>query len=145
MTEEQLTLLLAAVDAVDAPPAAELSLRARDVLDAALAKLPPTPRELSDEEMKIVILKILSNGRADGGELADTLADLNIHLAKEGEGLIFALLANMEERGLIIGQFNEARTRKAYSLTADGLLLLERKSAAVRNSCPSLSRLWKTA
>jgi DNA-binding PadR family transcriptional regulator len=88
------------------------------------------------------VLQILHNGRADGGQIIDKLKELKIRLELEGEGVVFALLAKMEERGVITGKFDEAMIRKTYQVEEKGSNLLNREAHSVRGINEQVGMLW---
>ncbi len=141
MNEEFLKQMLSDMEAMNAsvtPP----SSREWELFRSAMAAESIRDQEVSESQMEVLILKILSSGRADGGEIAEELKKLKVHLATPGEGLIFALLARMEDEGVIIGGFNPEMTRKEYSLAERGRGLLERGSSTVQNLNPLVAALW---
>ena len=139
MNEELLKELLATAKAMDAP-AVEPSPRAKESFAAMLAKYAPTV--LKDAQMQVVILKVLTQGRADGGEIISKLDELKVRHELQGEGVVYALLARMEEEGLISGRFDTAMTRKEYWIQDPGTKLLEKQSDAVRNVSGLVAALW---
>jgi DNA-binding PadR family transcriptional regulator len=142
MNKELLKRLLIVSKAMDAPPM-EPSERAKELFEAALARRQPV-KVLSEKQMKVVILKILSKGRADGGEIIEKLHELKVWLDLKGEGVIFALLARMEEDDLLSGKFDDAMVRKTYRMEERGSKLLDANSDSVRVISEPLAMLWST-
>ncbi len=141
MSDELLKEILTIAKAMDAQPVSPPP-RAQERFEAMLLK--NGPKVLTESEMRTVILKLLSKGRADGGEIADAIAGLRLRLAEKGDGLVFALLGRMEEEGIVKGEFDQPMTRKTYTIQTKGTALLEKGQAGVLGLSESLGRLWAT-
>ena len=138
MSDEFLKDLLSDVDAIQAPPAMP-SQRQRKAFREAIGL-----SVLDERKIVTLILKILSKGRFDGGDIIVKLNELDVRFELEGEGAIFALLARMEEQDLILGAFDTAMTRKDYWIQDPGSKLLEQNSDKVRSVNGLVSALWAT-
>ena len=143
MNEEKLKELFSDLEAMDAPvtPPSEREWR---LFRDALAAEQPRLQIITEDQMKVVILQILSKGRADGGEIVEKLAELKIRLADEGEGVIFALLARMEDEEFLSGQFDAGMVRKTYKVEERGSKLLESMADSVRSLSDRIGMLWAT-
>ena len=143
MNEEKLKELFSDLEAMDAPVTPP-SAREWQLFRDALAAEQPQVQIITENQMKVVILQILSKGRADGGEIVEKLAELKIRLALEGEGVIFALLARMEDEELLAGTFDAAMFRKTYKVEERGSKLLESSEDSVRSLSDRIGMLWAT-
>ena len=123
------------------PTPREVPPELKDRFDAILAKH-AAPQVISESNMIVVVLQILHNGRADGGQIIDKLKEMKIRLEQQGEGVIFALLSKMEERDLIIGKFDKAMVRKTYQVEEKGSNLLNREADSVRSINEQVGMLW---
>ena len=139
MSDEFLKDLLSDLDAMDAPPVVP-SQRSRNKFRESIGLL-----VLDESKIVTVILKILKDGRLDGGEIIAELKDLDVRFEVDGDGAILALLAKMEDRELILGGFNEAMTQRTYGLDDKGEALLGRSEDSVRNLSEHLVTLWTPA
>jgi DNA-binding PadR family transcriptional regulator len=130
MNNEYLKRLLIISKAIDAPPE-EPSERATELFEAALARRQPFTVK-SEKQMKVIILQLLKKGgRLDGAEILEKLEALRCRLKLEGDGVIYALLARMEEENLVIGKFDSAMVRKTYQMDdTKGRLLLKKNLAS---------------
>ena len=143
MNDDFLDDLILAAKAMNAPPR-EPSERAKEMFEAALARRQPF-EVVSEKQMRVIILQLLTKGRFDGGEIIDKLNALKYRLKLEGDGVVYALLARMEEEDLINGTFDPAMTRKTYALDeAAGSKLLQENSALARNSEARVFALFAT-
>ena len=143
MNEEKLKELFSDLEAMDAPVTPPSS-REWQLFRDALAAEQPQVQIITENQMKVVILQILSKGRADGGEIVEKLAELKIRLADEGEGVIFALLARMEDEEFLSGQFDAGMVRKTYKVEERGSKLLESMADSVRSLSDRIGMLWAT-
>ena len=129
MNRERLKRIIAIMEPVNVP--VEVPPHAKAIMEAAIEKF--CIRTLSEKEMRSVILKILNLGRCDGGQVAQRLSELRVRLEQDGEGMIFALLANMAREGLIAGSFDSGMTQKTYFITDNGSSVLQREESTIRS------------
>ena len=99
---------------------------------------------VSDKQMKVIILQILSKGRFDGGEIVEKLNESKVRLATQGDGVIYALLSEMEEADFISGAFDAAMVRKTYERAARGKELLKKNAASVQGINEPVAALFAT-
>jgi DNA-binding PadR family transcriptional regulator len=123
------------------PTPREVSPELQARCDAILAKHAAS-KVISESNMIVVLLQILSKGRADGDQIIEKLNEVKVHLELQGDGVIFALLARMEDEELILGEFDEAMTRKTYKVEEKGSALLNHNADSVRNLSQHLALLW---
>lgn len=143
MNDDFLNDLILVAKAMDAPPN-EPSERAKELFEAALARRQPF-EIVSEKQMRVIILQLLTKGRFDGGQIIEKLNELKYRMNLEGEGVIYGLLARMEEESLVIGKFDEAMVRKIYRIDEPkGTKLLEKSSALARASQPRIDALPAT-
>src|SRR4051812_9870572 len=124
MNNEFLKAVLTTMRELDPPPI-EPSEKVKDMLEAFLTKY-SSYDVLSQEQMEIVILKLLDEGRLAGGEVASKVDSLKVRLEAEGEAIIFALLARMEEEKLIS---KESDLKPVYRIEHLGTNLLQKHEA----------------
>ena len=142
MNDDFLDDLILVAKAMDAPPK-EPSERARELFEAALARRQPFT-VVTEKQMRVIILQILTLGRSDGSEIVAKLHESKVKLELEGEGVIFALLSQMEEDGLLTGQFDPTMTRKTYRVETPGSTLLEKNAATVKTINAPVGALFAT-
>ena len=143
MNDDFLDDLILVAKAMHAPPK-EPSERARELFEAALARRQPF-EIVSEKQMQVIILQLLPKGRFDGGQIIEKLNELKYRVNLEGDGVIYALLARMEEENLIIGKFDETMVRKIYQIDKPkGTQLLERNSAFARTSGERINAILAT-
>ena len=140
MNRERLKRIIAIMEPVNVP--VEVPPHAKAIMEAAIEKF--CIRTLSEKEMRSVILKILNLGRCDGGQVAQRLSELRVRLEQDGEGMIFALLANMAREGLIAGSFDSGMTQKTYFITDNGSSVLQREESTIRSLSKNIDGLWAT-
>jgi DNA-binding PadR family transcriptional regulator len=140
MNEDLLRELLITSKGVHAPPK-EVPPELQQRFDAAIEKY-CAPKVISESVMIRVLLKIVSEGRQDGGQIISKLNKAKVRLEHEGEGLIFALLARMEDQELILGGFDEAMTQRTYQVDEKGSDLLVKSPSSERNLIEQLALLW---
>ena len=105
--------------------------RVKAALSSALEKKFPLARELTEKQMEGLLLKLIAEQRSSGFDLVDSVIKARFRVGQEGEGAIFALLAGMEERELIQGEWREGGRRmiKTYRLTPNGRKQVEKRPA----------------
>jgi PadR family transcriptional regulator, regulatory protein PadR len=105
-------------------------VRAR--LNAALDSKMPQVRELTERQMETLLLKLIAEQRIYGTDLVDAVLRARFRVGREGEGAILAILASLEDRELVAGEWRAGTSRmmKRYQLTPEGRQLLERKPQA---------------
>jgi len=80
-------------------------------------------RELLKGVAPVVVLEILSRGRMYGYELSEAVEVCSKGLLNLGRGTLYPLLYNLEAKGLIVAEWEEAesgRKRRYYSITSQG-------------------------
>lgn len=80
-------------------------------------------RELLKGVAPVVVLEILSRGRMYGYELSEAVESRSKGLLNLGRGTLYPLLYNLEAKGLIVAEWEEAesgRKRRYYSITSQG-------------------------
>ena len=80
-------------------------------------------RELLKGVAPVVVLEILSAGQMYGYELSEAIENRSGNILSLGKGTLYPLLYNLEAKGLIVGQVQEApnkRKRRYYSITSKG-------------------------
>ena len=143
MNDDFLDDLILVAKAMDAPPK-EPSERAKELFEAALARRQPA-KVVSDKQMQVLILQLLkAGGRLDGGTIIDKLDDLKVKIALQGEGVIYALLSEMEEDGFIAGAFDAAMARKSYEIQNQGTDFLHRHAADVQTINAPVAAIFAT-
>lgn len=105
--------------------------RVRAALNQVLDKKFPVVRELTEKQMEAFLLRLIAVQPASGFNLVDEVVKARFRIGEEGEGAIYALLADMETDGTIQGEWREGQRRmiKSYRLTAEGRRLLEKRPA----------------
>ena len=125
------------VGAVEAPPQ-KMPAAARSKLDKLLQEKFVKMAEqegdyaLKAKDMRLLLLKMLSERPDDGISLVKRLNEKKVTLEDGGEGEIFGILNRMEDEGLLEGRWREggARMVKSYHITEKGNKKLERTDAA---------------
>ena len=80
-------------------------------------------RELLKGVAPVVVLEILAGGTMYGYELSETIARRSGNILTLGRGTLYPLLYNLEAKGLIKGDWQDAdsgRKRRYYSITGKG-------------------------
>ena len=87
-----------------------------------LAKTVPPLHELTDEEMKIEILKLLPQGKPmNGVQIVAALREFRRALKDAGTGAIYGLLWDLEESGLLAGPKEPSESGiREYSIRPKG-------------------------
>jgi DNA-binding PadR family transcriptional regulator len=109
------------VDAADAPPE-EPSARAKERFEESLARNFPQTRILTQQQMRIALLKIIQQTPGDGLATIQRLTSSHLALATPGYGSIYGLLNQLESEGNLKGDWVEEGTRslKKYTITKSG-------------------------
>jgi PadR family transcriptional regulator, regulatory protein PadR len=86
------------------------------------------------EVLPLLVLHLIAQGPSYGNQLMDRIAGMTAGVLSVNPNTMYPLLRQLEERGLIKGEWEhpERRTRRYYSLTADGRAEYERLVAEVR-------------
>jgi PadR family transcriptional regulator PadR len=93
-------------------------------------------RELLKGVAPVVVLEILSRGRMYGYELSEAVESRSKGLLNLGRGTLYPLLYNLEAKGLITAEWEEAesgRKRRYYSITSQGKGELARQKEQMLN------------
>lgn len=96
-------------------------------------------RELMKGVAPLAVLQILSRGAVYGYELGQELEKTSDGVLTLGHGTLYPLLYNLEAKGLIQAEWQEAasgRERRYYSLTGEG----EKQLAVRREEWKQLAR-----
>jgi PadR family transcriptional regulator, regulatory protein PadR len=86
------------------------------------------------EVLPLLVLHLIAQGPSYGNQLMDRIAGMTAGVLSVNPNTMYPLLRQLEERGLIKGEWEhpERRTRRYYSLTAEGREEYERLVAEVR-------------
>jgi PadR family transcriptional regulator, regulatory protein PadR len=86
------------------------------------------------EVLPLLVLHLISQGPSYGNQLMERIAAMTEGVLSVNPNTMYPLLRQLEERGLIRGEWEhpERRTRRYYSLTNDGLAEYERLVEEVR-------------
>jgi PadR family transcriptional regulator PadR len=93
-------------------------------------------RELLKGVAPVVVLEILSRGRMYGYELSEAVETRSKGLLNLGRGTLYPLLYNLEAKGLIAAEWEQAdsgRKRRYYSITSQGKEELARQKEQMLN------------
>ncbi len=113
-------------------PRRPLSAKARAAILAGVEEVFGTTKLLSEEAMRLAILKILNEeGTATGAQMVERLKTLRWEMEPKGEGAILGLLYQMSNRGLIFAGFDENTATRRYKIENAGSALLQKDEATV--------------
>jgi DNA-binding PadR family transcriptional regulator len=86
------------------------------------------------EVLPLLVLHLISEGPSYGNQLMERIAGMTAGVLSVNPNTMYPLLRQLEERGLIEGRWEhpERRTRRYYSLTADGRAEYDRLVEEVR-------------
>jgi PadR family transcriptional regulator PadR len=86
------------------------------------------------EVLPLLVLHLISEGPSYGNQLMERIAGVTAGVLSVNPNTMYPLLRQLEERGLIQGRWEhpERRTRRYYSLTADGRAEYDRLVEEVR-------------
>jgi PadR family transcriptional regulator, regulatory protein PadR len=86
------------------------------------------------EVLPLLVLHLIAQGPSYGNQLMDRIAGMTADVLSVNPNTMYPLLRQLEERGLIKGEWEhpERRTRRYYSLTSEGRAEYERLVAEVR-------------
>jgi PadR family transcriptional regulator PadR len=95
------------------PPAAPGRQRAQDPFTGGLRRR---------EVLPLLVLHLISQGPSYGNQLMERIAEMTAGVLSVNPNTMYPLLRQLEERGLIRGEWEhpERRTRRYYSLTDAG-------------------------
>ena len=121
--------------------------RVRAALNSVLEQKFHSVRELNEKQMEGLLLKLIAEQRTSGLDLVDAVVKARFRIGQEGEGSIFALLARLEERELIEGEWREGGRRmiKSYRLTPSGRKLVEKRPAFAAELTTWVEAVLRTA
>ena len=93
----------------------------------------PQPVVYSVDQMKVFLLKILSEKPMNGFEINSALDKANVRLKEEGRGIIYGLLDDLESSGKLTARWSESGSRmvKTYLVTDKGIGTLQKKLGTV--------------
>ena len=105
--------------------------RVRAALNLAWEKQFPSPKELTEKQMEVFLLKLIAQQPTSGFDLVDAIVKAQFRVGREGDGAIYALLADMEADELVEGEWREGEHRmiKSYKLTTNGRKRIEKEPA----------------
>lgn len=111
--------------------------RGRKALHEVLDRVFPVVKELAAKEMEALLLKILSEQSLTGYDIASRLEKASIKLKEGGEGVLYGLLAKLESKGCVRGEWRDVGDKmiKIYRTTekGDGMLRSVKVEAAQLN------------
>ncbi len=86
------------------------------------------------EVLPLLVLHLIAQGPSYGNQLMERIGAMTAGVLSVNPNTMYPLLRQLEERGLIKGEWEhpERRTRRYYSLTGDGLAEYERLVEDVR-------------
>jgi PadR family transcriptional regulator PadR len=86
------------------------------------------------EVLPLLVLHLISEGPSYGNQLMERIAGMTAGVLSVNPNTMYPLLRQLEERGMIEGRWEhpERRTRRYYSLTADGRAEYDRLVEEVR-------------
>jgi PadR family transcriptional regulator PadR len=86
------------------------------------------------EVLPLLVLHLIAKGPSYGNQLMERIGEMTAGVLSVNPNTMYPLLRQLEERGLIQGEWEhpERRTRRYYSLTADGRAEYERLVDEVR-------------
>ena len=123
-------------------PPEPLSPEAEEAIKAELTKF-GKPRSLSIMAMKMVVLKLLSEGRLTGSQIIEKLEQLRLALDTPGDGAILGMLHQMESEGTINVEFDAATAPRHYQISDSGSAILN-KGESETFAALGLSNLFTT-
>lgn len=84
--------------------------------------------------LPLVVMQILSEGACYGNEIMSVIAERTSQHWAANPGAIYPLMAELEEQGLVVGEWDDPdkRTQRVYHLTDSGQRELKRLRAIVR-------------
>jgi DNA-binding PadR family transcriptional regulator len=84
--------------------------------------------------LPLLVLHLIAQGPTYGNQLMDRIAGMTEGVLSVNPNTMYPLLRKLEQRGLIVGQWEhpERRTRRFYSVTPDGQEEYERLMEEVR-------------
>jgi DNA-binding PadR family transcriptional regulator len=94
------------------------------------------------EVLPLLVLHFVRNGPSYGNQLMERISSLTAGVLSVNPNTMYPLLRQLEERGLIHGEWEhpERRSRRYYSLTDDGRAEYERLLHDVRPFLDSVAR-----
>jgi PadR family transcriptional regulator PadR len=92
--------------------------------------------------LPLLVLHLIAQGPTYGNQLMDRIAGMTEGVLSVNPNTMYPLLRKLEQRGLIVGQWEhpERRTRRFYSVTDDGQEEYERLLEEVRPFLESVAR-----
>lgn len=129
--------LIRATDAKPEPTPPEMVA----ALDAAILGN-AQPRILTEAQMRVRILEILSETPLDSYSLLQKLKEKNLSLAEEGSMFIYGILYKLEGTGLVIARSNVTATDEVttYHVTDEGSEILKKNESISAVPAPRPSK-----
>ena len=93
----------------------------------------------------VVVLQILSRGPMYGYELSQAIEQRSHEVLTLGKGTLYPLLYNLEAKGLIAGEWQDAesgRRRRYYSITGKGKEELARQKVQLKELAKGLGLVF---
>jgi PadR family transcriptional regulator PadR len=93
----------------------------------------------------VVVLEILSRGPMYGYELSQAIEQRSQEILTLGKGTLYPLLYNLEAKGLINGEWQDAdsgRRRRYYSITGKGKEELARQKVQLKELAKGLDLVF---
>jgi PadR family transcriptional regulator PadR len=86
------------------------------------------------EVLPLLVLHLINQGPSYGNQLMERIGEMTEGVLSVNPNTMYPLLRQLEERGLIKGEWEhpQRRTRRYYSLTGDGRVEYERLVEEVR-------------
>ena len=112
-------------------PRRPLSAKAKAAILAGVNEVFGSAKVLSEDAMRLVVLKLLKEGMLTGADVVEKLKASRLEMEPKGEGAILGLLYQMSNRGLIFATFDEDTATRKYQIEDAGTALLQKDEAAV--------------
>ncbi len=86
------------------------------------------------EVLPLLVLHLIAEGPSYGNQMMERIAEMTAGVLAVNPNTMYPLLRSLESQGLLVGEWEhpERRTRRYYSLTADGRAEYKRLVAEVR-------------
>ncbi|HEV7918212.1 MAG TPA: PadR family transcriptional regulator [Solirubrobacterales bacterium] len=129
-------------EAAEVAEAAAAAVAAQPAGGRRRAGADPLAGNLRHELLPLLVLHYVAQGPTYGNQLIDRVTELTTGVVTVNPNTMYPLLRDFEKRGLIEGQWEhpERRSRRFYSLTADGKSELGRLREVAGEALDSLER-----